>query len=48
MADHTPVEADPQQIQRAQQMWHNFVRGSKIFVAVNVVVLIALALIFIR
>lgn len=48
MADHTPVEADPQQIQRAQEMWHNFVRGGKIFVAVNVAALVVLALIFIR
>ncbi len=48
MADHTPVEADPQQIQRAQQMWHNFTVAGKFFIGLVIVVLVGLTLVFIR
>lgn len=42
MADHhTPVEADPKEIQRAQEMWHNVTQASK-WGIVGIVILVGL------
>jgi hypothetical protein len=47
MAQHTPVEADPKEIQRAQDMWHNVTKAGKWGIVAVVIILAGLALLFI-
>ena len=47
MAQHTPVEADPKEIQRAQETWHNATRAGKWGIVAVVIILVGLALLFI-
>lgn len=48
MADHPPVEADPKEIKRAQDMWAGFTVLLKYSTIATVGILAALALAFIR
>ncbi|MGB4107296.1 MAG: hypothetical protein WBK55_05820 [Alphaproteobacteria bacterium] len=47
MADHTPAEADPKEIQRARDMWHNVAQAGKWGIIGTVLILAGLALAFI-
>ncbi len=47
MGQHTPIEADHKEIQRAQQMWHNVAKAGKWGIIGVVVILTGLALLFI-
>lgn len=48
MADHhTPVEADPKEIERAQVMWHNVAQASKWGIIAVVVLMGLLGAVFI-
>jgi uncharacterized paraquat-inducible protein A len=41
MADHTPVEAHPKDVERAQEMWHNVTFAGK-WSIVGIVIIVAL------
>jgi len=47
MASHTPVEADPKEIQRAADMWAGFIKISKYTIIVSIIVLAALGVVFV-
>ena len=47
MADHTPVQADPKDIERAQTMWHNVTTMSKWFIVGVVIIVGLLGVVFI-
>ncbi|MBK6896794.1 MAG: aa3-type cytochrome c oxidase subunit IV [Alphaproteobacteria bacterium] len=48
MGEHSQaVDVDPQELKKAQEMWHSFACVSKTVVVVTCVVLILLALVFI-
>ncbi len=48
MADHKPVDVDPKDVKRAEQMWHNFTVGSKYTIYAIIFILICLALGFVK
>ena len=48
MAQHTPVEIDPNELERAQEMWHAVTQISKYCIGLTLVVLAGLALAFIN
>ncbi len=48
MAEQKAVEVTEQEIQHAQKMWDNFVVGSKYTIYATCIVLIALALAFVK
>ncbi len=48
MADHTPVEIDPQQIEHAHELWAGFIKISKLTIIVSVVTLAILAAAFVN
>lgn len=47
MGQHTPVEADPKEVERAQHMWQNATQAGKWGIVGIVIVLAGLALLFI-
>jgi hypothetical protein len=47
MGHHTPVEADPKEIQRAQEMWHNVTQAGKWGIVGIVIIVVGLAIAFI-
>jgi len=47
MANHTPVEDDPAQLENAQSFWSTFMQGSKYSIIFVVIVLIALLVMFV-
>jgi hypothetical protein len=47
MADHTQVEANPKDIERAQEMWHNVTHVAKWGIVGIVIIVAGLALAFI-
>ncbi len=47
MAQHTPVQADPKEIQRAQIMWHNVTQVAKWSILGIVILMAALGAVFI-
>ncbi len=48
MADHKPVDVDPKEIERAEQMWHNFTVGSKYAIYATIFILVCLALGYVK
>ena len=47
MADQQPVEADPKELEKAQQFWDNFMIGSKYACYGIAAILLVLALVFV-
>jgi hypothetical protein len=47
MGHHTQVQADPKEVKRAQEMWHNVTQAGKWGIVAIAALLIALALVFI-
>lgn len=47
MANHTPVQEDPQELARAQQTWHSFMNATKWSVIAVVVILLGLMAAFV-
>ena len=48
MANHTPVDIDPKQIENANALWANFVSGGKYSIYVTCIILIGLAVAFVK
>ncbi len=48
MANHTPPEIDPEQLESAETLWRNFTIGGKYSIYATVAILIALALGFVQ
>ncbi len=48
MAGHKAVEIDPQELKKAQRMWDRFADGLKYSVIATAIVLIGLALAFVK
>lgn len=47
MADQQPVEADPKELEKAQELWENFMAVSKIACVGVAAILVLLALAFV-
>lgn len=43
MAHHAPVQEDPQELAKAEDMWHRFMQVSKVSIVVIAVILLGLA-----
>lgn len=48
MAEHKAVSVDPKDIERAQEMWGHFATATKIVTIATCVVLVGLALAFVK
>jgi Bacterial aa3 type cytochrome c oxidase subunit IV len=48
MANHHAPEFDPKELENAQKNWHAFVQGGKYFTIATIVVLVGLALAFVK
>ncbi len=48
MEEHSAVEVDPKDLEHAQNMWHNFATGGKYAVIITVLILVGLALAFVK
>jgi hypothetical protein len=47
MADHAPVEADPQEIRRAEEMWRNVNKAARLALGLIILIMAGLAVTFI-
>lgn len=47
MADHNHTEADPKQVENAQEMWHKFTAAGKYSIYATAILLILLAIGFV-
>lgn len=48
MAEHEAVEVDPQELQKAEALWDNFATGVKYVSVASALVLILMALAFVK
>tara|TARA_R110001592_G_scaffold3525_34_gene20236 strand:- start:8683 stop:8835 length:153 start_codon:yes stop_codon:yes gene_type:complete len=48
MAEHKAVKVDPKELQKAQDFWHNFMIGTKYATIATAIILILLALAFVK
>lgn len=48
MANATPPEVDPEELKKAKALWHNFTVGGKYTIYATVIILILLALGFVK
>ncbi len=48
MGNHQTVEPDPQELERANNMWESFTKVGKYSIYATVIVLVLMALAFIR
>ncbi len=48
MANHKPVDVDPKQIENANALWANFVSGGKYSIYATCIILIGLAVAFVK
>ena len=47
MANHTPVEDDPKQLEHAEYLWATFTQGSKWSIIAVAVILLIMAFVFV-